>query len=105
MPQLPFWFETGNQHNREILEKIITNPQERVTKFTQQMVYQLIEKMKSDELKDILRLRGLRVLYLGKSKLVARVFVSKKQQTTGGGRRFFPVILVPSLFSASFSLQ
>ena len=40
-----------------------------------------------------------------KSELVARVFVAKKQQTTGGGSRFFPVILVPSFFSASFSLR
>ena len=41
------------------------------------MVYQLIEKMKFDELKDILRLRVLR-LSGEKSELVARVFVAKK---------------------------
>ena len=42
------------------------------------MVYQLIEKIKFYELKDILRLRGLRVSW-EKSELVARVFVAKKQ--------------------------
>ena len=66
------------------------------------MVYQLIEKMKFDELKGILRFREFR-LSGEKSELVARVFIATKQQTTGGGSRFFPVILVPSLFSASFS--
>ena len=57
-----------------------------------------------DELKDILRLRGLRESG-GKSELVARVCVAKKQQTTEGGSRFFPVILVPSLFYVSFSIR
>ena len=42
------------------------------------MVYQLIEKMKFDELKGILRLRELR-LSRKKSELVIRVFVAKKQ--------------------------
>ena len=41
------------------------------------MVYQLIEKMKFDELKDILRLRGLR-LSGEKSELVARVLYRQK---------------------------
>ena len=40
--------------------------------------------MKFDELKDILRLR----VSGEKSELVAKVFVAKKQQTTGGGSRF-----------------
>ena len=55
------------------------------------MVNQLIEKMKFNELKDIWRLRGLRVSGK-KSELVARVFVAKKHQTTEGGSRFSPVI-------------
>ena len=59
--------------------------------------------MKFDELKDILRLRGLRESWK-ESELVARIFVAKKQQTTEGGSRYSPVILVPSLFSASFSI-
>ena len=68
------------------------------------MVYQLIEKMKVDELKVFLSLKGLRVI--GKKiELVAKVYVAKSQQTTEGGSRFFLVILVPSLFSASFSLR
>ena len=54
------------------------------------MFYQLIEKMKVDELKHFLRLRGLRVRR-NKSELVARVFCAKSQQTTGGGSIFFPV--------------
>ena len=43
------------------------------------MVYQLIEKMKFDELKDVLRLRGLRVSGK-KSELVARVLVAKNSE-------------------------
>ena len=43
------------------------------------MVYQLIENLKFDELKYILRLRGLRVSRK-KSELVVRAFVAKKQQ-------------------------
>ena len=60
--------------------------------------------MKFNELKGNLRLRVLR-LSGEKSELVARVFIAKKQQTTEEGSRFFPVILVPSLFSASCSLR
>ena len=51
------------------------------------MVYKLIEKMKFDELKDILRLRGLSKWE--KSELVAKFFVAKKQQTTEEESRFF----------------
>ena len=57
--------------------------------------------MKFDELKAILRLRGLRVSG-EKSELVTRVFVAKKQQTIEGGSRFFPVILVPESFPRLF---
>ena len=59
--------------------------------------------MRFDELKDILRLRGLSKWE--KSELVARAFVAKKQQTTEGRSRFFPVILVPSLLYVSFSIR
>ena len=69
------------------------------------MVYQLIEKMKVDELKDFLRLRRLRVSG-NKIELVARVLLllNHSKQLEAGGSRFFPVVLVPSLFSASLSL-
>ena len=49
--------------------------------------------MKIDELKDILRLRGLRVSGGEKWTMARKAFVAKKQQTTEGGSRFFPVIL------------
>ena len=51
------------------------------------MIYQLIEKMGVDEMKNWLRVSG------NKCELLERVFGAKSQQITGGGSRFFSVVL------------
>ena len=68
------------------------------------MVHQLnIKKMKFDELKDILRLRGLTVSG-NKSELKWQESLVPNHAQQKIGSRLFPVILVPGLFSASLSL-